>query len=159
MLSRVVIARYPEIHKSHIVLRENVDLLWNLVVLQATRGPARLVHISHLTMLFKWPSLAKGLFFCHFCLLFKCNRTDYRCADKTLARPGRKQANVSVRVAWISFGALPCRKKNLMTVRGTMLLKSRASLEIASELFSFLVALRTYQHPGFITYGMFEQNL
>ena len=35
----------------------------------------------------------------------------YRCADKSLARPGRKQANVYVRTALISFGALPCRKK------------------------------------------------
>ena len=32
-------------------------------------------------------------------------------ADKSLARTGRKQTNVSVRMAWISFGALPCRKK------------------------------------------------
>jgi len=32
-----------------------------------------------------------------------------RCADKSLARPGRKQANASVRMAWISFGALLCR--------------------------------------------------
>ena len=29
--------------------------------------------------------------------------------------------NVSFRMAWISFGALPCRKKNLMTVRVLML--------------------------------------
>jgi len=36
-----------------------------------------------------------------------------RVADKSLARPGRKQANVSVRMAWISFGALPCREKKL----------------------------------------------
>jgi len=35
----------------------------------------------------------------------------YRGADKSLDRPGRKQANVSVRMACISFGALPCRKK------------------------------------------------
>ena len=50
----------------------------------------------------------------------------YRGADKPL---GRKQANVSVIMAWISFGALPCRKKkNLMTGRFSMLLKSRASL-------------------------------
>ena len=56
-------------------------------------------------------------------------RNMYRGADKSLARPGRKQANVSVRIAWISFGALPCRKKkNLMTARVSMLLKSRASL-------------------------------
>ena len=33
----------------------------------------------------------------------------YRGADKSLARSGRKQAIVSVRMAWISFGALPCR--------------------------------------------------
>ena len=30
-------------------------------------------------------------------------------ADNTLARPGRKQANVSVRMARISFGAVHCR--------------------------------------------------
>jgi len=35
----------------------------------------------------------------------------YKGADKFLTRPGRKQANVSVRMVWISFGALPCRKK------------------------------------------------
>jgi len=34
-------------------------------------------------------------------------------ADKSLARPGRKQANVSVRMARISFDTLPCRKKKL----------------------------------------------
>jgi len=33
-------------------------------------------------------------------------------ADKSLAQPGTKQPNVSVRMAWISFGALSCRKKN-----------------------------------------------
>ena len=50
-------------------------------------------------------------------------------ADKSLARPGSKQANVSVRMVWISFGALLCRKrKNFMTARASMLLKSRASL-------------------------------
>jgi len=37
----------------------------------------------------------------------------YGDADKFLARPGRKQANIYVRMAWISFGALPCRKKKL----------------------------------------------
>jgi len=41
--------------------------------------------------------------------LFVLNRG----ADKSLARPGRKQANVSVRMACISFGALPCRKKKI----------------------------------------------
>jgi len=43
------------------------------------------------------------------------NRTAaiYRGADKSLARPRRKQANVSVRMAWISFGALPPQEKKL----------------------------------------------
>jgi len=37
----------------------------------------------------------------------------YKGAAKSLVRPGRKQANVSVRMLWISFGALPCREKRL----------------------------------------------
>jgi len=49
-------------------------------------------------------------------------------ADKFLARPRGKQANVSVRMAWISFGALPCKKNNLITARVSMLSKSRESL-------------------------------
>jgi len=52
----------------------------------------------------------------------------YRSADKSLARPGRKQANVSVRMAWISFGALPCGGGDLMTARVSMSLKSSVSL-------------------------------
>ena len=35
----------------------------------------------------------------------------YKGADKSLDRPGRKQANVFIRMAWISFSALPCQKK------------------------------------------------
>jgi len=35
--------------------------------------------------------------------------------------------NVSYRMAWISFSALPCREKNLMTDHVSMLLKLRAS--------------------------------
>ena len=45
-------------------------------------------------------------------------------------------------MAWISFGALPCRGGDFMTARVSMLLKSRTSLTW------FLVGLRTYQHPG-----------
>jgi len=52
----------------------------------------------------------------------------YRGADKSLARTWRKLANISVRMAWISFVALPCIKKNLITARFSMLLKLRASL-------------------------------
>jgi len=75
-------------------------------------------------------------------LLLLLPEQGHRGADKSLTRPGRKQANVSVRMAWISFGALPCKKNNLMTARVSMLLISRASLTC------FLVGLRTYQHPG-----------
>jgi len=71
----------------------------------------------------------------------------YRSADKSLARPGKKKANASVRMAWITFGALPCRKMFLMTARVCMLLKSPRPWH-ASELVSFLVGLRTYQHPS-----------
>jgi len=60
-------------------------------------------------------------------MLSKSNN-NYSGADKSLARPGRKQANVSVRMASIYFGALPCREKNLITAGVAMLLKSRASL-------------------------------
>jgi len=45
----------------------------------------------------------------------------------TVAYDGACSPNVSVRMAWISFGTLPCRKKKLMTARVSMLLKSRAS--------------------------------
>jgi uncharacterized membrane protein len=55
-------------------------------------------------------------------------------ADKSLARPGRKQ-DVSVRMAWISFGASPCRKRNLMTIRVPILSKSRASLTCCRACF------------------------
>ena len=67
-----------------------------------------------------------------------CCAQSSRGADKSLASPGMKQANVSVRMAWISFSALPCReKKNLMTTRVSMLLKSRASLTCFRALFLF----------------------
>ena len=44
-----------------------------------------------------------------------------------VAYNGACSPNVSIRMAWIYFGPLPCRKKNLMTVRVSILLKSRAS--------------------------------
>ena len=79
-----------------------------------------------------------------------------RGAGKSLARPGRKHANVSVRMASISFGALPCSKNNLMTARVSMLLKSRASLTCFRSCFlpgraNDLSAPRysvTEQHPA-----------
>ena len=78
----------------------------------------------------------------------------YRGADKSSARPGRKQANVSVRMASISFGALPCRKKKNLIARVSMLLKSRASLTCfracflpgrAKDLSAPLYVLRTFR--------------
>ena len=75
----------------------------------------------------------------------------YRGADMSLARPGRKQANVSVRIAWISFGSLPCRGVG----GGGLDDSSRLDVvevarvpDILPRLFPFLVGLRTYQHPG-----------
>jgi len=60
----------------------------------------------------------------------------YRGAEKTLTRPGSKQANISLKISWISFGALPCRKnKILITSRVSMLLKSRASLLCFQDCF------------------------
>jgi len=68
-----------------------------------------------------------SLLFCIFLLFVGGQFKIYRGPDKSLARPGRKQANVTLRMTWISFGALPC-KRNVMTARVSMLLKSRASL-------------------------------
>jgi len=61
----------------------------------------------------------------------------YRGADKSLARPGKNRANVSIRMAWISFGVLPYITKKIVV-------SSRPWH--ASEVVSFLVGLRTYQH-------------
>ena len=69
-------------------------------------------------------------------------------ADKSLAQPGRRQANFSVRMAWISFGALPCRKKKTWWQLASRCCWNRVLDWLASELVSFLVGLRTYQHPG-----------
>jgi hypothetical protein len=71
----------------------------------------------------------------------------YRGADKSLARPGRKQANVSVRIAWISFGALPCKEKTGWQL-ASRCCWNRARPWRASKFVSFLVGLRFFQHPG-----------
>ena len=78
------------------------------------------------------------------------NRTaTYKSADKSLARTGMKQANVSVRMAWISFNALPCRKiKKTWWQLASRCCWNRAHPWHASELVSFLDGLRTYQLPG-----------
>ena len=74
-------------------------------------------------------------------------RNKYRGADKSLVRPGRKQANISVRMGWICFGALPCRKGTWWQL-ASRFCWNRARPWHASEVISFLVGLRTFQHPG-----------
>jgi len=84
--------------------------------------------------------------------LFRKCTSRYRGADKFLARPGRKQANVFCQngVEFLRRLALHGGKKTPMTARVSMLLKSRASLACFRACFFFLVGLRTYQHPGYI---------
>ena len=54
----------------------------------------------------------------------------YKCADKSLAQPGRKKADVSCQngVNFLRRLGLQGGKKNLMTARVSMLLKSHPSL-------------------------------
>jgi len=61
-------------------------------------------------MLRNYPDSADIIHLFSLIILDIINSTSYyRGADKSLARPGRKQVNVSVRMACISFRALPCR--------------------------------------------------
>jgi len=72
----------------------------------------------------------------------------------TVAYDGACSPNVSVRMAWISFSALPCRKKkNLMTAHVPMLLKSRASLDMLpfSLCNEKITAIRHMNRPLFPT--------
>ena len=57
----------------------------------------------------------------------KSPRLNWATQFLTVANDGGCSPNVSFRIAWISFGALPYMKKNLMTSQVSMLLKSRAS--------------------------------
>ena len=71
-----------------------------------------------------------------------------------VAYDGACSPNVSVRMAWISFGALPCRgEKYLMTARASMLLKWRPSPDVLS--FSLCkkkrLAIRHMNRPLFPT--------
>jgi len=63
------------------------------------------------------------------------NSWNYRGADNSLAQLGRKEANVSVTMAWISFGALPCRKKKILMTARVSMLKWRASLTCFRDCF------------------------
>jgi len=90
---------------------------------------------------------------------YACNHADisttlfYRSADKSLAQPGRKQANVSVRMVWISFSAChqvppPSWGGGTWWQLASRCCWNHARPWHASELLSFLVGLRTYQRPG-----------
>ena len=73
-------------------------------------------------------------------------QTQYRSADKSLARPGRKQARKHVRDAR-DFNNIETRAAIKM-----FFLQGKAPKEIHAILtealaFSFLVGIRTYQHP------------
>ena len=60
----------------------------------------------------------------------KSPRLSYATQFLTVAYDGAWSPNVSVKMVWISFGVLPYRKKNFMTARVSMLLKSRSSPEM-----------------------------
>ena len=51
-------------------------------------------------------------------------------------------------MAWVSFGALSCRKKKTWWQLASRCCRNRARPWHASELVSFLFGLMTHQHPG-----------
>ena len=59
----------------------------------------------------------------------------YRDAGKSLARPRKKQENVCVRMAWISFGALPCKKKKLDDISRLHVVEIARVPDMLSSLF------------------------
>jgi len=86
----------------------------------------------------------------------------YRGADKSLTRPVRKQANVSVTMR--EYPSAPCLAgKKTKWQLASRCCWNRARPWHSSELVSFLVGLRTYQHPGicteeFLTFEVEELN-
>jgi len=58
----------------------------------------------------------------------KSPRLNWATQFLTVAYGDACSSNVSIRMVWISFGALPYKRKKLTTARVSMLLKSRASL-------------------------------
>jgi len=117
-VNRRIVSTFKTAHHSPLpgVLRHNPRLHVNFckIYLDIIRPPAAKPS----------PQISKQKFVSSFLSILT-----YRGADKSLAQPRRKKENVSVRMAWISSDALRCRgKKNLMTARVSMLLKSRASL-------------------------------
>ena len=72
----------------------------------------------------------------------------YRGANKSFARTRRKQANGFVKMTWISFGALYSRGKKKTWWQLASWCWNLARPWHAPELVSFLLGLRTYQHPS-----------
>ena len=68
-------------------------------------------------------------------------------ADKSLSRPGSKQSSCQIGVNFLERLALQ-EKKNPWWQLASRRCWYRARPWYASELVSFLVGLRTYQHPG-----------
>ena len=83
----------------------------------------------------------------------KSPRLNWATQFLTVAHNGACPPYVSVRMAWISFGTLPCRKKYLMTARVSMLLQSRASPDMLpfSLCNKKILAIRHMNRPLFPT--------
>jgi len=79
----------------------------------------------------------------------------------TVAYDGACSPNISVRMAWISYGVLPCRKKNLMTARVSMLLKSHSSPDMLpiSLCRKKRLAIQHINRPLFLTLSICPMTL
>jgi hypothetical protein len=76
----------------------------------------------------------------------------YRGADKSLARPGRKQATSVSKSSWKMN---PTRSRKMPSCLAIDLAEIRRSSKISSWIWSIIsgmVGLRTYQHPGYMTF-------
>jgi hypothetical protein len=72
----------------------------------------------------------------------------YRGADKSLARPGRKQATSMSKSSWVMD---PTRWGEMPSCSAIDLVEIRRSSKISSRIWSIIsgvVGLRAYQHPG-----------
>ena len=67
----------------------------------------------------------------------------------TVAYDDACSPNGSFRMAWISFGVLPCTKRNLMTARMSLLLKSRTSPDMLPFSLCNKKTLGTWTDPSF----------
>jgi len=89
------------------------------------------------------------------CKLCRAHFHLYRGADKSLVRPGKK--NLIFLSEWREFPSAPClagRRKETWWQLASRCCWNRARPLHASELVSFLVGVRTYQHPDTCSVGM-----